>query len=105
MLRFTGTSWQTGRMRSRLRHHGRFMFIDDSRSGINTSEFCFWNVVVVDQDFKQQVAMGAMTMHVSNETVSWILSSMISMASDMEHLIKGMMSDLGESLTFTEAKS
>jgi len=100
MSRFTGTSWQTGRMRSRLRRHGRFIFIDDSRSGINTSGFCFWNVIVVDQDFRAQVAMGAMTMHASNEAVSWVLSSMISMAPDVEHVIKGLMSDLGESLSF-----
>ena len=105
MSRFTGTSWQTGRMRSHLRHRGRFIFIDDSRSGINTSGFCFWNVVVVDQDFRPQVAMGAMTMHASNEAVSWVLSSMISMAPDVEHLIKGIMSDLGESLSFPRAKS
>ena len=48
--RFTATSWQTGRMRTRLRRDGIFIFIDDSRSGINTCGFCFWNVVVVDQD-------------------------------------------------------
>ena len=63
-------------------------------------EVRFWNVIVVDQDFRAQVAMGAMTMHASNEAVSWVLSSMISMAPDVEHLIKGIMSDLGESLSF-----
>ena len=57
-------------------------------------------MVVVDQDFKQQVAMGATTMYTSNEAVSWVLLSMISMAPDVEHLIKGSMSDIGESLSF-----
>ena len=57
-------------------------------------------MVVVDQDFTQQVAMGAMTIHASNDAVSWVPLSMISMAPDVEHLIKGIMSDLGESLSF-----
>ena len=43
--RFTGTAWQTGRMRHRLKKYGAFIFLDDSRSGINTSGFCFWNIV------------------------------------------------------------
>jgi hypothetical protein len=61
--RFTAMSWQTGRMRNRLGCYGICIFIDDSCSGINTSSFCFWNVGVVDQDFKQQVTIRAMPMH------------------------------------------
>jgi len=41
--RFSGTVWMTGRMRARLRRYGIFLFLDDSRSGINSSGFCFWS--------------------------------------------------------------
>ena len=46
--RFTGTAWQTGCMRSRLRRKGTFIFIDDSRSRISSCGFCFWNIVIVN---------------------------------------------------------
>ena len=39
--RYSGSAWQTGRMRSRLRRHGTLLFVDDSRSGIFTTGFCF----------------------------------------------------------------
>ena len=50
--RFSGTSWQTGRMRARLIAKGIVIFADDSRSGINTSGFCFWNIMILNQDRK-----------------------------------------------------
>jgi len=94
--RFSGAAWQTGRMRHRLKKYGVFIFLDDSRSGINTSGFCFWNVVIIDHDGKVQTVMGAMTMTASNEAVKWILSSMVSMCPEAETTVKGTMSDLGE---------
>ncbi len=84
-------------MRSRLRRSVVLIFIDDSRGGISTTGFCFWNVVVVDQDRKLQVAMGAMTMSASNEAVYWILSSLASMTLEAKDVVQGMISDLGES--------
>lgn len=48
--RFSGASWQTGCMRSHLQQHGTFIFVDGSRSHINTSSFCLWNICVIDQD-------------------------------------------------------
>ncbi|KAL7535174.1 hypothetical protein ACHAXR_006321 [Thalassiosira sp. AJA248-18] len=59
---FSGTAWQTGRMRARCRTKGVLQFLDDSRSGINTSGFCFCNFVIVDQDGKFGTTMGGMTM-------------------------------------------
>ena len=94
--RFTATSWQTGRMRTRLRRDGIFIFIDDSRSGINTCGFCFWNVVVVDQDGKVHTVLGAMTMHASNAAVHWVLSSMVDMCPEAVEIVQGVLSDLGE---------
>ena len=95
--RFSGTSWQTGRMRTRLRRNGVFIFLDDSRSGINTSGFCFWNIVVVDGDGKVHTVMGAMTMSASIEAVRWMLWSMVDMCPEAVDIVKGTMSDLGES--------
>ncbi|EJK50572.1 hypothetical protein THAOC_30397, partial [Thalassiosira oceanica] len=64
--RFSGTAWRTGRMGGRLKNSGKAMlFMDDSRSGINTSGFCFWNLVIVDADGKVGVVLGAMTMSAS----------------------------------------
>jgi hypothetical protein len=94
--RFSGTAWQTGRMRSRLRRHGRFIFVDDSRSGISSSGFCFWNVCIVDQDRKIQVVMGAMTMNPTNDSIQWIFASMVSMTPEAAEIVKGIMSDLGK---------
>lgn len=93
--RFSGTVWQTGRMRSRLIRHGKLIFVDDSRSGISTSNFCFWNVVLIDQDGKVQVAMSGMTMSPSNEAVYWLLSSMVSMTPEAADVVRSMISDLG----------
>ena len=94
--RFSGTACQTGRMRSRLRRHGRFIFVDDSRSGISSSGFCFWNVCIVDQDRKIQVVMGAMTMNPTNDSIQWIFASMVSMTPEAAEIVKGIMSDLGK---------
>ena len=96
--RFSGTSWQTGRMRSRLRRHGTFIFVDDSRSGINTSGFCFWNICVIDQDRKVQVVMGGMTMSASNEAVQWLFASLVSMTPEAANIVEGLMSDLGKGM-------
>ena len=94
--RFTATGWQTGRMRNRMRRWGVLIFLDDSRSGINTSGFSFWNVMIVDHEYCPQVGMGAMTMSASNEAVHWILTSLIHMTPEVKELVEGMLSDLGE---------
>lgn len=94
--RFSGTAWQTGRMRKRLRDFGMMIFLDDSRSGINTAGFCFWNVVVVDHNGKIQTVMGAMTMSPTNEAVYWVLSSMVQMTPESADIVQCLMSDLGE---------
>ncbi|KAL7492794.1 hypothetical protein ACHAWT_001821 [Skeletonema menzelii] len=93
--RFSGTAWQTGRMRRRLRDSGRLIFLDDSRSGINTAGFCFWNVVVVDHNGKVQTVMGAMTMSPTNAAVYWVLSSMVEMTPEAADIVQCLMSDLG----------
>ena len=100
--RFTATSWQTGRMRTRLRRDGIFIFIDDSRSGINTCGFCFWNVVVVDQDGRVHTVLGAMTMHASNAAVHWVLSSMVDMCPEAVDIVRGVLSDLGKFVIFID---
>ena len=86
--RFTGTAWQTGRMRARLRRYGTIIFLDDSRSGINSSGFCFWNVVVIDEEGRVQTTMGAMTMGASDEAVEWILKSMVGMCPEVKYDIR-----------------
>ena len=82
-------------MHARLLRHGKFIFIDDSRSGINSSAFCFWNLCCIDQDRKVQSVMGAMTMNPTNESVEWVLSSLVSMTPEAALIVKGMMADLG----------
>lgn len=94
--RFSGTAWQTGRMRRRLRDSGMIIFLDDSRSGINTAGFCFWNVVVIDHNGKVQTVMGAMTMSPTNEAVYWVLSSMVQMTPEAADTVQCLMSDLGK---------
>lgn len=93
--RFSGTAWQTGRMRARLEKHGVMIFLDDTRSGVNTSNFCFWNVMVVDHEGKTQTVMGAMTMCASYDAVKWVLDSLVSMSPFASTTIKATMSDLG----------
>ena len=97
--RFSGTAWQTGRMRARLLRHGAMIFIDDTRSGVNTSNFCFWNVMVSDHEGKSQTVMGAMTMCASNEAVSWVLQSLVTMSPFAAEIVKATMSDLGKYTT------
>lgn len=58
---------------------GLFIFMDDSRSGINDSVFCFWNIIIVDADGKGQTVLVAMTMHASNKAVHFVLSSLVRM--------------------------
>ena len=95
--RFSGTVWMTGRMRARLRRYGIFLFLDDSRSGINSSGFCFWNVVVINEEGKVYTVMGAMTMGASNEAVEWLLKMMVEMCPEVADICIGTMSDLGKS--------
>ena len=97
--RFSGTAWQTGRMRARLLRHGAMIFIDDTRSGVNTSNFCFWNVMVSDHEGKSQTVMGAMTMCASHDAVSWVLQSLVAMSPFAVDVVKATMSDLGKCTT------
>ena len=92
--RFSATAWQTGRMRARLKAKGAVIFADDSRSGINTSGFCFWNIMILNQDRKAFCVMGAMTMDASNDAVEWILGSMVSMCPQASEVVQKTMSDL-----------
>ena len=94
--RFSGTAWMTGRMRARLRRCGVFIFLDDSRSGINSSGFCFWNAVTINEDGRVQTVMGAMTMGASNEAVEWLLKMMVEMCPEVDATCLGTMSDLGK---------
>ncbi|KAL7532284.1 hypothetical protein ACHAXR_004536, partial [Thalassiosira sp. AJA248-18] len=93
--RFSGTAWQTGRMRARCRTKGVLHFLDDSRSGISTSGFCFWNFVIVDQDGKVEMTMGGMTMSPSNDAVRWLCSSLVSMCPEAADVVEAIMSDMG----------
>ena len=77
-MRFSGTAWQTGHMHCQLSCHGIFILVDDSRSGINTSGFFFWNVVIIDQDFKAHVVKGRMIMSAFNDTVYWLFILLLS---------------------------
>ena len=72
------------------------IYIDDTRSGVNTSNFCFWNVVVTDHEGKTQTVMGAMTMCASHEAAEWVLKSLVSMSPFASETIKATMSDLGK---------
>ena len=60
--------------------------------------FCFWNIVVVDQNNKCHVVMGTMTMFPNNAAVYWILSSMVSLCPEAADIVKITMSDLGTSV-------
>ena len=95
--RFSGTAWRTGRMGGRLKKSGKAMlFMDDSRSGINTSGFCFWNLVIVDADGKVGVVLGAMTMSASAEAITWVLQCLKEMSGFDISGITVVMSDLGK---------
>jgi hypothetical protein len=48
--RFSGTAWMSGRMRARLAKYGDVLFIDDTRSGVNSSGFSFRNVMIVNSE-------------------------------------------------------
>ncbi len=85
--RFSGTAWQTGRMRARLRKCGVMIFLDDTR---------FWNVMVSDHDGKSQTVMGAMTMCASHEAAGWVLKSLVYMSPFAAEIVKATMSDLGK---------
>ncbi|EJK43672.1 hypothetical protein THAOC_37861 [Thalassiosira oceanica] len=69
--------------------------MDDSRSGINTSGFCFWNLVIVDADGKVGVVLGAMTMSASAEAITWVLQCLKEMSGFDLSGITVVMSDLG----------
>ena len=60
--RFAGTAWQSGRMRGRARQDAIMIVVGDSRTGINTSGFCFWNIMILNADRKAHTILGAMTM-------------------------------------------
>ncbi|KAL7523383.1 hypothetical protein ACHAXR_000152 [Thalassiosira sp. AJA248-18] len=82
-------------MRARCRTKGVLQFLDDSRSGINTSGFCFWNFVIVDQDGRVGTTMGGMTMSPSNDAVRWLCSSLVSMCPEAADIVEAIMSDMG----------
>ena len=94
--RFSGTVWMTGRTRARLCRFGAFIFLDDSRSGINSSGFCFWNVVIVNEDGRVQTVMGAMAMGAINEAVEWSLKMTVEMCPEVVATCLGAMSDFGK---------
>jgi hypothetical protein len=94
--RFTGTAWQTGRMRARLRKFGAMIFMDDCRSGINDQGFCFWHVVIHNADGKVQTVLGGMTMTASNEAVEYILKALVTFCPEAVEVIEGMLADLGK---------
>jgi hypothetical protein len=75
--RFTGTALMSGRMRARLAKYGDVLFIDDTRSGVTSSGFSFWNVMVVNSEGKILYAgMGAVTMTHDDNAVDWLLKSL-----------------------------
>lgn len=74
--RFTGTAWQTGRMRGRLAKHGDVLWIDDTRSGVNSSGFAFWNIMIFDSEGKVKFGMGAMTISSEDSAVKWIFQAL-----------------------------
>ena len=86
-------------MRARLIAKGIVIFADDSRSGINTSGFCFWNIMILNQDRKAFCVMGAMTMDASYFAVEWMLGSMVSMCPQAKNVVTKTMSDLGLGVT------
>ena len=96
---FSGTSWQTGRVKIRLCRNGVSIFLDDNRSDIISSGFCFCNVVVVDQYGHTEVAMGAMMMTKSEASVFCILSSIVSMNPEAVDIVKALLSDIGKVYT------
>jgi hypothetical protein len=94
--RFTGTAWMSGRMRARLAKFGDVLFIDDTRSGITSSGFSFWNVMVVNCEGKILYGMGAMTMTHGDDAVDWVLKSLVNIFPGIQSVAKTTMSDLGE---------
>jgi hypothetical protein len=72
------------------------IFLDDTRSGVNTSGFCFWNVMVSDHNGKSQTVMGAMTMCASHEAAYWVLKSLVDMSPFAAEIVKATMTDLGK---------
>ena len=90
----SGTAWQTGHMRARLLVSRIIIFVDDSRSGINTSGFCFWNIMILNKERKSHSVMGDMAMDPSNAAAYWFLIHLISMCLPTIYIITKTMSDL-----------
>ena len=74
-------------MRARVIAKGIVIFADDSRSGITISGFCFWNIMILNQDRKAFCVMGAMTMDASYFAVEWMLGSMVSMCPQAKDIV------------------
>jgi hypothetical protein len=86
----------SGTMRARLAKFGDVLFLDDTRSGVTSSGFSFWNVMVVNSEGKILYGMGAMTMTHGDDTVAWVLKSLVSMCTRIQMIAKTTLSDLGE---------
>ena len=82
-------------MRARLLVSRIKFFVDDSRSGINTSGFCFWNIMIINQYCKSHSVMGDMTMVPSDAAAYWVLRPLMSMCPPTIDIITKTMSDLG----------
>jgi hypothetical protein len=95
--RFTGTAWMSGRMRARLAKYGDMLFIDDTRSGVTSSGFSFWNVMIVNSEGKILYGMGAMTMTHGDGAVDWLLKTIVKLFPGIKIVAKSTMSDLGVS--------
>ena len=76
--------------------HGDVLFIDDTRSGVSSSGFAFWNVIVVDEEGKAKYGMGAMTMTTDDGAVEWILKTLATLCPPISNIIRSTMSDLGK---------
>ena len=89
-----GTSWQTGRMCAQLIAKGAIIFADDSHSDINTSGFCFWNIMILNQGRKVFCVMGTMTMDASYCAMELMLGSMVSMCPQAKNIFTKTISDI-----------
>ena len=91
---FSGTAWQKVFIISRFLVSGFIIFVDYIRSGINISACCFWNIMILNQDRKSHLVMGAMTMDPSYAAVYWVIIYLVYMFPPEIYIITKTMSKL-----------
>ena len=101
--RFTGTAWQSGHMRGRAKQDAIMIVVDDIRTGINTSGFCFWDIIILNADRKAHTILWAMTMDPTDEANYFVLASLVKMSPFVKDMVNVTISDIGLQVTVIDS--